>query len=81
MFLSIDDYNRHTVQEDYIDYLVGSMDFLEARTSLKEYMRKDKSELSNSDLEREIRSIAPSVLYDIFTDEVVTTLEEDYYHA
>lgn len=81
MFFTIDDYNRHTVQEDYIDYIVGSMDFLEARTCLKEYMRKDKSELSNSDLEREIRSIAPSVLYDIFADEVVTTLEEDYYHA
>lgn len=81
MFFSVEDYNRNSVQEEYIDYLVGSMDFLEARTSLKKYMRKDKSKLSNSELETEIRTIAPSVLYEVFTDEVVSTLEGGYYHA
>lgn len=81
MFFSIENYNRNAIQEEYVDYLIGSMDFLEARTALKEYMMKDKDSLTHSELEREVKLIAPSVLYQIFTDEVVSTLEGGYYHA
>lgn len=79
MFFSIDDYNRNYIQDEYIDYVVGSMDFLEARTALKEYMAKEKNELTHRELEHEIRLIAPSVLYEVFTDEVVSTLEGGYH--
>lgn len=79
MFFTIENYNRDYVQQEYVDYIVGSMDFLEARTMLKEYILQDKDNLSNKELEREIRLLAPNVLYDTLTDELVSTLEGGYH--
>lgn len=79
MFFTIENYNRDSVQEEYIDHIVGSMDFLEARTMLKEYMLKEKDKLSNRELEREIRLLAPYILYGNFAEELVSTLEGDYH--
>lgn len=79
MFFSIENYNRDSIQEEYVNYVVGSMDFLEARTMLKEYMLQEKDKLNNREIEREIRLLAPHILYDSFNEELIATLEGDYH--
>lgn len=57
-------YNRKDIQDKYIDYLLGSMDFMEIKNKLKEFLELEKTLESNSDLEAEILSEAPEVLLD-----------------
>ena len=61
-------YNRKDIQDKYIDYLLGSMDFMEIRNKLKEFLELEKTLESNSDLEAEILSEAPEVLLDNWED-------------
>lgn len=61
-------YNRKDIQDKYIDYLLGSMDFMEIKNKLKEFLELEKTLESNSDLEAEILSEAPEVLLDNWED-------------
>ena len=61
-------YNRKDIQDKYIDYLLGSMDFMEIKNKLKEFLELEKTLESNSDLEAEILSEAPEVLLDNLED-------------
>lgn len=60
--------NRKDIQDKYIEYLLGSMDFMEIRNKLKEFLEIEKTLLSNSDLEAEIYVEAPEVLMDNWED-------------
>lgn len=81
MNYDINNYNRHEIQQEYVDYVVGSMDFIEAKTVLKNYMMREKDSLSNSELEKEIRLLEPSILYNSFAQHFVELWEEGYQNA
>lgn len=61
-------YNRKDIQDKYIDHLLGSMDFMQIRDKLREFLELEKTLESNSDLEAEILSEAPEVLLDNLED-------------
>lgn len=63
----VDDFNRTEIQRDYIDYLVGKMDFIEMKRELWNYINRDKNRYSNYSLELEISRDAPKILGDIVT--------------
>lgn len=60
--------NRKEIQEKYIDHLLGSMDFMEIRNQLREFLDIEKTLESDSDLEAEIYVEAPEVLMDNWED-------------
>jgi hypothetical protein len=76
--MNINNFSRRDIQEEYVDYLVGSMDFIEARTALKDCINKEKSKLTNSQLEKEIRESYPRVLYEYYTEDSTAVLEGGY---
>lgn len=75
-------YNRKDIQDKYIDYLLGSMDFMEIKNKLKEFLELEKTLESNSDLEAEILSEAPEVLLDNWEDfdEPATLTENEVFY-
>lgn len=64
----VDDFNRTEIQRNYIDYLIGKMDFMEVKRELWNYINRDKNRYSNYSLELEISRDAPNILGDIVTD-------------
>lgn len=65
---SLNGYNRKDIQDRYIDYLLGSMDFMEIRNRLREFLEIEKTLSSDSELEDEIISEAPEVLLENWED-------------
>ena len=63
----VDDFNRTEIQREYIDYLIGKMDFMEIKRELWNYINSDKNRYSNYSLELEISRDAPSILGAIVT--------------
>lgn len=61
----VDDFNRTEIQRNYIDYLMGKMDFMEVKRELWNYINRDKNRYSNYSLELEISRDAPIILGDI----------------
>ena len=64
----VDDFNRTEIQRNYIDYLLGKMDFMEVKRELWNYINRDKNRYSNYSLELEISRDAPQILGDLVTD-------------
>lgn len=60
--------NRKDIQDKYINYLLGSMDFMQIRDKLREFLEIEKTLQSDADLEAEIFSEAPEVLLDNWED-------------
>ncbi len=60
--------NRVEVQRKYIDYILGSLDFMEIKDRLRDYLDTEKTFESNAALEAEIRHEAPEVLVDNWED-------------
>lgn len=60
--------NRREIQNKYIDHLLGSMDFMEIRNKLREFLDLEKTLESDTDLEAEIFSEAPEVLLENWED-------------
>ena len=64
----INQYNRQDVQRKYIDQILGELDFMQIKDSLRDYLSKEKDKESNYALEAEIRKEAPEVLVDNWED-------------
>ena len=60
--------NRVEVQRKYIDHILGSLDFMEIKDLLRDYLDTEKTFESNAALEAEIRHEAPDVLVDNWED-------------
>jgi hypothetical protein len=60
--------NRVEVQRKYIDHILGSLDFMEIKDRLRDYLDTEKTFESNAALEAEIRHEAPDVLVDNWED-------------
>jgi hypothetical protein len=60
--------NRLEVQRKYIDHILGSLDFMEIKDRLRDYLDTEKTFESNAALEAEIRHEAPDVLVDNWED-------------
>jgi hypothetical protein len=73
--------NRKEVQRKYIDQILGEMDFMQIKDSLRDYLTKDKDKSSNYSLECEIRKEAPEVLVENWEDfDEPATLTREYEH-
>lgn len=66
--LKVSELNRREIQDKYIDYLLGSMDFMEIKDKLREFLEIEKTLSSNGELENEIYSEAPEVLLENWED-------------
>jgi hypothetical protein len=64
----INNYNRNDVQRKYIDTILGSLDFIEIKQRLRNYLELEKDKESNKSLELEIRHEAPELLIDNWED-------------
>ena len=64
----ISEVNRKEIQRKYIDQILGELDFMEIKNSLRDYLSKEKDKESNYSLESEIRKEAPEVLVDNWED-------------
>jgi hypothetical protein len=60
--------NRVEIQRKYIDHILGSLDFIEIKDRLRDYLELEKDKESDSSLEAEIRHEAPEVLVDNWED-------------
>lgn len=58
----INDFNRIDIQSQYIDHLIGSMDFMQIKDLLRDYVEYEKDKQTDSDLEAEILHEAPYLL-------------------
>lgn len=73
--------NRKEIQRKYIDQILGSLDFMQIKDRLRDYLDKEKDRESNYALEAEIRKQAPDVLVDNWEDfDEPATLTEEYQH-
>lgn len=84
--LVINDDNRCKYQNDYVEYLIAHMDFIEIREALRNYLHKEKGRYSNKFLENEIRRENPDLLNSSYwnSDEFSSTCteeKEETYHA
>lgn len=81
----INQYNRTDIQRKYIDYILGSLDFMQIKDRLRDYLSKEKDKESHRALEAEIRKEAPDVLVDNWEDfhepALLTESEGESYHA
>lgn len=73
----IDNFNRNIVIERYVDDIVGSLNFLEVKEKLKDCLIQQKHNMSNDDLDIEIRRHDPSLLRDIYVEQLI----EEVVHA
>jgi hypothetical protein len=80
---NIDDGNRLDIQRKYIDHILGSLDFMEIKDKLRDYLELEKDKESNRSLQAEIRHEAPEVLVDNWEDfdEPATLTQEEPHHA
>lgn len=60
--------NRVEIQRKYIDHILGSLDFMEIKDRLRDYLEVDKDKESDAALEAEIKHEAPDVLVDNWED-------------
>lgn len=60
--------NRAEFQRKYIDHILGSLDFIEIKNRLRDYLELEKDQESNAALEAEIRHEAPDILVDNWED-------------
>jgi len=74
LFESINDFNREEIEERYIKAIIASMDFMEIREALAEYLRKEKSEYSHKRLFNEIKKEFPESVDELLQDGQVCTL-------
>lgn len=74
LFEHITDFNREEVEEKYIKAIIASMDFMEIREALAEYLRKEKGEYSHKRLYNEIKKEFPNILDDLIEDTEINTL-------
>ena len=64
----INNSNRQEIQRKYIDNILGSLDFIEIKQRLRDYLELEKEKESNKSLELEIRHEYPDVLIDNWED-------------
>ena len=60
--------NRVEIQRKYIDHILGSLDFMEIKDRLRDYLETEKDIESDAALEAEIKHEAPDVLVDNWED-------------
>jgi hypothetical protein len=60
--------NRVELQRKYIDHILGSLDFMEIKDRLRDYLEIEKDKESDVALEAEIKHEAPDVLVDNWED-------------
>jgi hypothetical protein len=60
--------NRVEIQHKYIDHILGSLDFMQIKDRLRDYLEIEKTFESNESLEAEIRHEAPDILVDNWED-------------
>jgi hypothetical protein len=60
--------NRVEIQHKYIDHILASLDFMQIKDRLRDYLEIEKTFESNESLEAEIRHEAPEVLVDNWED-------------
>jgi len=60
--------NRVEIQHKYIDHILGSLNFMEIKDRLRDYLEIEKTFESDASLEAEIRHEAPEVLVDNWED-------------
>lgn len=77
MIKNINDFNRIDIQSQYVDHLVGSLDFLTVLQRLREYLENEKDKESNENLQAEILHEAPYILQERWEE----IHEEEAYHA
>lgn len=80
---TITKYNRQEIQRKYIDQILGSLDFMEIKDRLRDYLSREKDKEPNYSLEAEIRQEAPDVLVDNWEDfnGPATLTKEELHHA
>jgi hypothetical protein len=61
-------HNRIEIQHKYIDYILGSLDFMQIKDMLRDYLEIEKTFESDAALEAEIRHEAPDILVDNWSD-------------
>lgn len=79
----INSVNRQEIQRKYIDAILGSMDFMQIKDKLRDYLELEKDKESNRALEAEIRHEAPDVLvnnWEDFDDAATLTIEDEETH-
>lgn len=64
----VNDSNRIEIQRKYIDQILGSLDFIQIKDRLRNYLELEKDKESNRAIEAEIRHEAPEVLVDNWED-------------
>jgi hypothetical protein len=79
----IDNGNRVDIQRRYIDHILGSLDFMEIKDKLRDYLELEKDRESDRSLEAEITHEAPDILVDNWEDfdEPATLTKGDTHHA
>jgi hypothetical protein len=60
--------NRVEVQRKYIDHILGSLDFMQIKDKLRDFLELEKDKESDRALEAEIRHEAPEILVDNWED-------------
>jgi hypothetical protein len=60
--------NRVKIQHKYIDHILGSLDFMQIKDRLRDYLEIEKTFESDASLEAEIRHEAPHILVDNWED-------------
>ena len=60
--------NRQDIQRKYIDQILGSLDFMQIKDKLRDYLELEKDKESDKSLEAEIRHEAPDVLVENWED-------------
>jgi hypothetical protein len=68
----IDDYNKEYIIERYVNDIISKMHFLDIKSRLKNYLLRDKHNLSLEVLETEIMRHDPKLLSDIYIEETTT---------
>ena len=64
----VNDRNRQDIQRKYIDQILGSLDFMQIKDKLRDYLELEKNKESNRSLEAEIRHESPEVLVENWED-------------
>lgn len=74
--------NRIDIQRRYVDHILGSMDFMEIKDSLRDYLSLEKDRQSDAALQAEILHEAPDILVDNWEDfDEPTLLVKERHHA
>lgn len=73
MTFSVDNYNRSTVQKEYVDSIISRMDFMEIRDCLRDHINENFDLLSNDDLYDEIRVKRPEIVRQLLGREYLET--------